>query len=81
MAARRHRDAPGVRRPLQPGRRRAIALLFIYHKEVGLQYTTETAIYLVAMFAIGAIWWAVARSMRRGQGIDLALAYKEIPPE
>ena len=28
----------------------AIALLFIYHKEVGLQYTTETAIYLVAMF-------------------------------
>ena len=59
----------------------AIALLFIFHKEVGLQYTTETAIYLVGMFAIGAIWWAVARSMRRGQGIDLALAYKEIPPE
>ena len=59
----------------------AIALLFIFHKEVGLQYTTETAIYLVAMFAIGAIWWAVARSMRRGQGIDLSLAYKEIPPE
>ena len=59
----------------------AIALLFVFHKEVGLQYTTETAIYLVGMFAIGAIWWSVARSMRRGQGIDLSLAYKEIPPE
>ena len=59
----------------------AIALLFIYHEEVGLQYTTATAIYLVGMFAVGAIWWHVARAMRRGQGVDLALAYKEIPPE
>ncbi len=33
------------------------------------------------MFVIGAIWWAVARSLRRDQGIDLSLAYKEIPPE
>ena len=59
----------------------AIALLFVYHTEVGLQYTTETAIYLVAMFVVGAAWWAIARSMRRKQGINLDLAYKEIPPE
>jgi amino acid transporter len=59
----------------------AIALLFIYHTEVGLKYTTATAIYLVGMFGVGAIWWHVARAMRRGQGVDLALAYKEIPPE
>ncbi len=59
----------------------AIALLFIFHTEVGLKYTTETAIYLVAMFVLGAVWWYIARSMRRNQGIDLSLAYKEIPPE
>jgi basic amino acid/polyamine antiporter, APA family len=59
----------------------AIALLFVYHTEVGLQYTTETAIYLVAMFVVGAVWWAVARNVRRNQGINLDLAYKEIPPE
>ena len=59
----------------------AITLLFVYHTEVGLQYTTATAIYLVGMFGVGAIWWHVARAMRRGQGVDLALAYKEIPPE
>ena len=59
----------------------AIALLFIYHMEVGLQYTTETAIYLVAMFASARVWWAVARNLRRNQGINLDLAYKEIPPE
>jgi amino acid transporter len=59
----------------------AIALLFVYHTEVGLQYTRETAIYLAAMFVVGAAWWAIARSMRRKQGINLDLAYKEIPPE
>jgi hypothetical protein len=59
----------------------AITLLFVYHTEVGLQYTRETAIYLAAMFAIGAVWWSVARSMRRKQGINIDLAYKEIPPE
>ncbi len=59
----------------------AIALLFIFHTEVGLKYTRETAIYLLAMFALGAAWWFIARAMRRDQGIDLALAYKEIPPE
>jgi amino acid transporter len=59
----------------------AITLLFVYHKEVGLQYTRETGIYLLAMFAVAAVWWAVARSMRRKQGIDIDLAYKEIPPE
>jgi basic amino acid/polyamine antiporter, APA family len=59
----------------------AIALLFVYHTEVGLQYTRETAIYLVAMFVVGGVWWAVARSMRRKQGINIDLAYKEIPPE
>jgi APA family basic amino acid/polyamine antiporter len=59
----------------------AIALLFIYHTEVGLKYTTATAVYLVGMFGVGAIWWYVARAMRRGQGVDLTLAYKEIPPE
>jgi amino acid transporter len=59
----------------------AIALLFVYHTEVGLQYTRETAIYLAAMFVLGAVWWSVARSMRRKQGINIDLAYKEIPPE
>jgi amino acid transporter len=59
----------------------AITLLFVFHTEVGLQYTRETGVYLAGMFVIGAAWWYIARSMRRNQGIDLSLAYKEIPPE
>ena len=47
----------------------AIALLFVYHTEVGLQYTTETAIYLVAMFvARRGLVGHRARSMRREPG-------------
>jgi amino acid transporter len=59
----------------------AIFLLFYFHDNVGLIYTTETGVYLVGMFVLGAVWWAIARSVRRGQGVDLDLAYKSIPPD
>jgi amino acid transporter len=59
----------------------AIALLFIFRANVGLIYPIPAAIYLVAMFALAAAWWYGARAVRRGQGVDLALAYKVIPPD
>jgi basic amino acid/polyamine antiporter, APA family len=59
----------------------AIALLFIYHTDIGDKYVLGTALYLVGMFVVAAVWWATARSVRGGQGVDLSLAYKEIPPE
>jgi amino acid transporter len=59
----------------------AIFLLFYFHTNVGLKYTTETAIYLAAMFAVGAAWWFGVREYRRRRGVDISLAYKTIPPE
>jgi amino acid transporter len=59
----------------------AIFLLFYFHTNVGLQYTTETGIYLAAMFAVGAAWWFGVREYRRRRGVDIGLAYKTIPPE
>jgi amino acid transporter len=59
----------------------AIFLLFYFHTNVGLKYTTETAIYLAAMFVVGAAWWFGVRAYRRRRGVDIALAYKTIPPE
>jgi amino acid transporter len=59
----------------------AIGLLFYFHTNLGLIYTRATAVYLVGMFVLGGIWWAVARGVRRGQGVDLDLAYKSIPPD
>ena len=59
----------------------AIFLLFYFHTNVGLKYTTETAIYLVGMFVVGAAWWFGVREYRRRRGVDIALAYKTIPPD
>jgi amino acid transporter len=59
----------------------AIFLLFYFHTNVGLQYTTETAIYIGAMFVVAAAWWFGARAIQRRQGVDISLAYKEIPPD
>jgi amino acid transporter len=59
----------------------AIFLLFYFHTNVGLKYTTETAIYLGAMFVVGAAWWFGVRAYRRRRGVDIGLAYKTIPPE
>jgi amino acid transporter len=59
----------------------AIFLLFYFHTNVGLRYTTETAIYLVGMFVVGAAWWFGVREYRRRRGVDIGLAYKTIPPD
>jgi amino acid transporter len=59
----------------------AIFLLFYFHTNVGLRYTTETGVYLAAMFAVGAAWWFGVREYRRRRGVDIGLAYKTIPPE
>jgi amino acid transporter len=59
----------------------AIFLLFYFHTNVGLQYTTETAIYLGGMFVVGLAWWLGASAIQRRQGVDISLAYKTIPPD
>ena len=59
----------------------AIFLLFYFADNLGLAKTKETGVYLVGMFVLGAVWWTVARAVRRTQGVDLDLVYKTIPPD
>ena len=59
----------------------AIGLLFYFADNLGLAKTKETAVYLIGMFVLGAVWWMVARTVRRGQGVDMDLVYKTIPPD
>lgn len=59
----------------------AIFLLFYFHTNVGLIYTTAAAIYLGAMFAVAAAWWFATRTIQRRRGVDISLAYKTIPPD
>ena len=60
----------------------AIFLVFYFHENIGLVggYYTATYIAPFAVWAVAGIWWYVARSVRRSQGVDLSLAYKSIPP-
>ncbi len=61
----------------------AIFLVVYFHETIGLVggYYTATYIAPFAVWAVAGIWWYVARSVRRGQGVDLSLAYKSIPPD
>jgi amino acid transporter len=59
----------------------AIGLLFYFHENVGLQYTTATAVYIGSMFVVGGLWWYGARALHQRDGVDIGLAYKTIPPE
>jgi hypothetical protein len=59
----------------------AIFLLFYFADNLGLAKTKETGVYLVGMFVLGAVWWTVARTVRRGQGVDMDIVYKTIPPD
>jgi amino acid transporter len=59
----------------------AIFLLFYFADNLGLAKTKETGVYLIGMFVLGAVWWAVARAVRRSQGVNMDLVYKSIPPD
>ena len=37
--------------------------------------------FMISVVVIGAVWYAVAWQVNRSKGVDLALAYREIPPE
>jgi APA family basic amino acid/polyamine antiporter len=68
--------------------------LFLAHPEFGLEKAGESfgaqlfaapwdsGLALIATtFILGALLYAVAREMRRRQGIDISLNYREMPPE
>ena len=37
--------------------------------------------FMIGVIVVGAIWYAVAWQLNKNKGVDLALAYREIPPE
>jgi hypothetical protein len=43
-------------------------------------HTAWTAIYLI-VWAAGLTWYFVWKSVRSKEGIDITMAFKEIPPE
>jgi hypothetical protein len=61
----------------------SIALVLWFHTNLGVvgQYYDWVIAAPFIVFAVAGIWWLAARSIRRGEGVDLDLVYKAIPPD
>ncbi len=61
-----------------------LMIMFIANNTVNATFAVTRGIslkFMVGVVVVGAIWYAVAWSLNRRRGVDLALAYREIPPE
>ena len=59
-------------------------LLFIFDDTVNATFAVTRALslrFMIGVVVIGVIWYIGAWLFNRNKGIDLALAYREIPPE
>ena len=57
---------------------------FLFNSVVNATFAVTRQISLIFMIGvpiIGIIWYAAAYYINKSRGIDLALAYKELPPE
>jgi len=61
----------------------AFYLVFRFHENLGITggYFTGMIVALLAVFPLAGLWYFAARSLQRGAGVDLDLAYTEIPPD
>src|SRR5262249_50087213 len=66
----------------------AIWLVLHFHTNLGLTndpggfpYYTFTWLSPLIVFAIAIAWYYLARGVRKSEGIDLDLAYRQIPPD
>jgi APA family basic amino acid/polyamine antiporter len=58
----------------------AIATALYFHSQLAFNIWVAGGLPF-AILAIGFVWYAVARSVRRRGGVDLDLVYRTIPPE
>jgi basic amino acid/polyamine antiporter, APA family len=58
----------------------AIAIALYFHKQLAFDFW-KAAILPIAVMVGAGVWYAVARAVRRRQGVDLDLVYRSIPPE
>lgn len=54
---------------------------FFHYKFFGLANKGQLFVWLGGALAFGVLWYLVARAVRRRDGVDIDLVYKEIPPE
>jgi amino acid transporter len=61
-----------------------LMLLFIFDDTINTTFAVTRAIslrFMIGVVVLGAVWYVVAWIVNRNRGVDLSLAYREIPPE
>jgi amino acid transporter len=58
-----------------------IGLALYFHVTLGIPHLYTPLLWLVGLIVVCGIWMTVARAVRAREGVDLALVYREIPPE
>jgi amino acid transporter len=62
----------------------ALMILFIFNKPISTQFAVTAHLsveFMLGVIAAGAIWYIGAYLVNKRRGVNLNLAYKEIPPE
>lgn len=61
-----------------------IMAIIVYRAIVDVDYGANSPVsmgMMIGVFSVGAIWYFVARAVRRSQGVDMDARFKEIPIE
>jgi APA family basic amino acid/polyamine antiporter len=62
----------------------SLMIIFIFNSSISAAFAVTRRLsleFMIGVVVIGAIWYAVAWQLNRNKGVNLALAYREIPPE
>jgi APA family basic amino acid/polyamine antiporter len=61
----------------------SMALVYYFHENLGLlhNYYYATILAPAIVLVVAAIWYTVAKSVVRGEGVNLDLTYRAIPPD
>ena len=61
-----------------------LMLMFIFNSTINSTFGVTARLslsFMIGVIVIGIIWYVVAFFVNRSQGVDVSLAYREIPPE
>src|SRR5229473_912236 len=61
-----------------------LMLMFIFNSTVNVSFAVTRALsleFMIGVVVIGIIWYFGALALNRNKGVDIGLAYREIPPE
>jgi amino acid transporter len=61
-----------------------LMLMFIFNSGINAAFAVTRTLslgFMVGVVVIGIVWYFAAQAINRRQGVDIGLAYREIPPE